>query len=497
MARQVEFRRKLPQQFALTGMRSRTPIYEQYGSPGGFGGGNMRIPTLASLAQAPIAPEPRKFMPSVTDTSQFSDFGGGPGVSAGAGTQGGIDGPGVATDPNSVSAMVGNQMAGSMFGRGARGVGTKGLAALAMGIPTSAVLSAIPSLAISSMLSPLAIPGMIAGGIQSGNAAMEAQNAMQAENISPELTSQATKGIIDSTYTANPFTLAKNMFTKEPQKFAKQISELTITNAPFSSSGPDASGPTHGYTSDQNIDAMVAMTGRTPSTSEVLGSQGMFNPAMMEAAKQGFLPTNTTTNISGLQRGLSTAPPINSMLTTSPYVNQSATSSSSNQGDPVGIGGMTGLSATGRGDSGTPGSIGGTGGGGLEGASAYGGGETGDVGPGVGGDGGTYICTELHRQGLMSDETYKADAAYGASLPYSVMGGYSVFAIPLASAMAKSRIVTSIVKPFGMAWARHMAGDKNWFGAIAIKAGIPMCKAIFSLKCCLTRKNSTHRQHRV
>ena len=468
MARQVEFRRKLPQQFALTGMRSRTPIYEQYGSPGGFGGGNMRIPTLASLAQAPIAPEPRKFMPSVTDTSQFSDFGGGPGVSAGAGTQGGIDGPGVATDPNSVSAMVGNQMAGSVFGRGARGVGTKGLAALAMGIPTSAVLSAIPSLAISSMLSPLAIPGMIAGGIQSGNAAMEAQNAMQAENISPELTSQATKGIIDSTYTANPFTLVKNMFTKEPQKFANEVSDLTIANAPFSTAGPI------GYTQ-----AELDTIGSPISPSDSL--MGM--PA---AGQPGGAPI-------GIGQSLANA--IGNPFSVGPDL--TAVGGGGHQGDPVGIGGMTGLSATGRGDSGTPGSIGGTGGGGLEGASAYGGGETGDVGPGVGGDGGTYICTELHRQGLMSDETYKADAAYGASLPYSVMGGYSVFAIPLASAMAKSRIVTSIVKPFGMAWARHMAGDKNWFGAIAIKAGIPMCKAIFSLKCCLTRKNSTHQQHRV
>ena len=168
------------------------------------------------------------------------------------------------------------------------------------------------------------------------------------------------------------------------------------------------------------------------------------------------------------------------------------------QGDPVGIGGTTGMSPTGEvGGGGTPGSIGSVGGGGMEGASAYGGGETGDVGPGIGGEG-TYICTELHRQGLMSDEIYEADAAFGRTLPDEVMEGYSVFAIPVARWMAKSRLLTAVIKPFALRWANHMAGSENWFGKWALKAGIPFCRFLAKTQELFqARKNLERQQHQA
>ena len=37
------------------------------------------------------------------------------------------------------------------------------------------------------------------------------------------------------------------------------------------------------------------------------------------------------------------------------------------------------------------------------------------------------------------------------------MRAYHAWALPLVAIMDRSRLVTSIVRPFGAAWARHMA----------------------------------------
>jgi hypothetical protein len=102
---------------------------------------------------------------------------------------------------------------------------------------------------------------------------------------------------------------------------------------------------------------------------------------------------------------------------------------------------------------------------------------------GIGGEGadggdGTVICTELHRQGLMSDEVYKVDSEYGKSLDGDIIRGYQSFGIPIARAMAKSPILTAIVKPMALKWAYHMAGQHNIFGKIALTLGIPVCRWI-------------------
>jgi len=93
---------------------------------------------------------------------------------------------------------------------------------------------------------------------------------------------------------------------------------------------------------------------------------------------------------------------------------------------------------------------------------------------------GTVICTELHRQGLMSDEIYEADQRFGAKQDAAVIAGYHIWGIPLASVMRKSRVVTMLIAPLAIAWAEDMAGKPNRLGAFLNKIGIPICRFIGS-----------------
>jgi len=98
--------------------------------------------------------------------------------------------------------------------------------------------------------------------------------------------------------------------------------------------------------------------------------------------------------------------------------------------------------------------------------------------------GGKVLCTELHAQGLLSDEIYEADSEYAKRIHHYVISGYHFWAKPLVRLMQKSKLATSIVKPIIMAWAYEMAykmdvTDKpNYFGKVLEAIGIPICYAI-------------------
>jgi len=428
-ARNIRFLKRLPQQRALTGRRGRTAINEKYG-------GRMGIPSLASLAQPtasnpvslPQYPTPARKIPSGTlGPKAFDEFGGGPGIGAGEDGSGGFSGTPEAADPNSVGTMIGNQMGLSTLGRGAKGAAKTGLMAALAKAPFSAAASAIPASLALSMLSPVALASMIAGGITTGNAALNAQKAMGEEGVPPELSSQATKAIVDETFTANPLSIIKNLATKneQNQKFIDEVTELTIANAPLAVSGDAPEGYSQG-----ELDAIGSPV--SPSDS-LMGMPAVGQPggAVGEMGLGMGVP--------GMSGG----------------------------GEPSGAGNIGGIDSDG---------------GSMSGASAYGGGESGDVGPGVGGGGGggggTVICTELHRQGLMADDIYKADLNYGKTLSDDVLRGYHAFAIPIARAMAKNRIVTAVVAPVALRWAYHIAGESNPVGALIEKIGIPACRLI-------------------
>jgi len=117
----------------------------------------------------------------------------------------------------------------------------------------------------------------------------------------------------------------------------------------------------------------------------------------------------------------------------------------------------------------------------------------GEVGPGGdgGGGGGGGICTELHRQGRISDEVYASDHAIGlrmATEQPNVVSGYHLWAIPVVKLMQRSKLVTKVVEPFGKAWANEMhyqetgKGKSSTLGRLIISIGVPVCGAIGKLK---------------
>ncbi len=105
-------------------------------------------------------------------------------------------------------------------------------------------------------------------------------------------------------------------------------------------------------------------------------------------------------------------------------------------------------------------------------------------GGGCGGGGGTIICTELHRQGYLSDARFAADTAYGKTyLDSDTWIGYHTWAQYVAAGMRRSAFVTALVRPFGLAWAQHMAfvmgesTEDNLLGRVINDVGIPLNRA--------------------
>jgi hypothetical protein len=95
------------------------------------------------------------------------------------------------------------------------------------------------------------------------------------------------------------------------------------------------------------------------------------------------------------------------------------------------------------------------------------------------------ICTELYMQEKLPYEIYVADSKYGMmNIHPTVMAGYHRWAIPVASMMQRSPIVTAIVRPFATAWAYHMAykmdayHKENKLGELIEFIGIPICRFI-------------------
>lgn len=100
------------------------------------------------------------------------------------------------------------------------------------------------------------------------------------------------------------------------------------------------------------------------------------------------------------------------------------------------------------------------------------------------------ICTELYKQGRMSEETFKADQAFGKmiyTINPEIMVGYWTFAKPIVKMMKKSSLFTGAVAFIALPWAQHMAycmgaSEKDsLFGKVIMAVGIPMCNMIGKL----------------
>lgn len=100
------------------------------------------------------------------------------------------------------------------------------------------------------------------------------------------------------------------------------------------------------------------------------------------------------------------------------------------------------------------------------------------------GGGGTVICTELHKQGFMDEETFQADQKFGAHLMKfnpDVMIGYWTVAQPIVALMKASRVFSRLVNFFAAPWAKEMAHQVNpvlpgsRFGSVIMVGGLAFC----------------------
>lgn len=109
-------------------------------------------------------------------------------------------------------------------------------------------------------------------------------------------------------------------------------------------------------------------------------------------------------------------------------------------------------------------------------------------GGGEGGDGGTVICTELRRQGFLTNSLYLRESAYGDTLSYETMEGYRAWATPIVRLMRKSELLTKIIYFFARPVLQEMAHRTSTFyspsliGSVALFMALPVCNVIGHLK---------------
>ncbi|MFA5921162.1 MAG: hypothetical protein WC856_07705 [Methylococcaceae bacterium] len=70
--------------------------------------------------------------------------------------------------------------------------------------------------------------------------------------------------------------------------------------------------------------------------------------------------------------------------------------------------------------------------------------------------GGSVICTELKRLGIMSQELYE-QAHLGRPVNQCVLNGYHLWAVPYVESMRNWSLPRLIAKPLALAWAYHRA----------------------------------------
>lgn len=109
------------------------------------------------------------------------------------------------------------------------------------------------------------------------------------------------------------------------------------------------------------------------------------------------------------------------------------------------------------------------------------------VGSVIGAVTGKIICTELHRQGMMTNDVFDADQAYGRIMWVAdpdVMVGYHLWAPTIVRWMQSSRFVTAVTIIIAMTWARQMAfvmgvEEKGTIrGAAIMAAGKWFCRVL-------------------
>jgi hypothetical protein len=105
----------------------------------------------------------------------------------------------------------------------------------------------------------------------------------------------------------------------------------------------------------------------------------------------------------------------------------------------------------------------------------------------AGGGGGTVICTELAKQGYLSEVTMQADKTFGQVMLVTnpeVMIGYWKLASPIVFLMKKSKVITYLVSLIAKPWAKQMAYEVgvaskgNLLGKAVMTVGIRFCRML-------------------
>ena len=109
-----------------------------------------------------------------------------------------------------------------------------------------------------------------------------------------------------------------------------------------------------------------------------------------------------------------------------------------------------------------------------------------DGGGGGGGDG-KVICTALKDMGLLNEELWQHDGAYGRTLPLETRQGYWAWGVPTAKFIRKNRWAAKAIKPVVTEVAKEMAhrvgyGRGSKLGAALLYVGLPMCRVINRIK---------------
>ena len=88
---------------------------------------------------------------------------------------------------------------------------------------------------------------------------------------------------------------------------------------------------------------------------------------------------------------------------------------------------------------------------------------------------GWVICTELNRQGRLSNELYEASWKRAATLSPEVMQGYHFWAIPLTRKLRTSRVLSSIFGYLAKSRCEYLLGKTRVWGWLSVKLGEPLC----------------------
>lgn len=132
---------------------------------------------------------------------------------------------------------------------------------------------------------------------------------------------------------------------------------------------------------------------------------------------------------------------------------------------------------------------------GFDEPGGYGGaaGPGGDDGGGDGGGDGKVICTALKDMGLLDEELWQHDGAYGRTLPLETRQGYWKWGVPTAKFIRKNRWAAKAIRPVVTEVAKEMAhrvgyGKGSKIGSALLYVGLPLCRVISRIK---NNKNNT------